>query len=298
MSDKTDINKQDSSKFELAALVLRIGLGLVFFSGGLNKLILLLNSNTSDAMVNNYMGTAGYVNAFFTNYLFTGSLGEFLTPYGFLTFLSSLEFVLGVMLIIGFLVRPISLLSGFLLWTFVIALPTQTVPSVVLDVKTYTSPAMLVMIRDIALSGMMFALYNIGSGLYSIDNKYFAKCSCLTLRENINWDSLALLIRLSLGVVLIVGGLFSGLDHIQSFKTSALILTVLGFAIIFLDIKYLGYGLAALFLYYLVMKINFDKSIISYLNSVKRELALLAGALVLGYLGSGKSHIISFIKNK
>ena len=71
MSDKTDIKTQDSSKFGLAALVLRIGLGLVFFSGGLNKLILLLNSNTSDAMVNSYMGTAGYVNAFFTDYLFT-----------------------------------------------------------------------------------------------------------------------------------------------------------------------------------------------------------------------------------
>jgi len=298
MSDTTDINKQDSSKFELAALVLRIGLGLVFFSGGLNKLILLLNSNTSDAMVNSYIGTAGYVNAFFTDYLFTGSLGAFLTPYGFLTFLSSLEFVLGVMLIIGFLVRPISLISGFLLWTFVIALPTETVPGIVLDVKTYTSPAMLIMIRDIALSGMMFALYNIGSGLYSVDNKYLAKLPCFKIRENINWDSLALLIRLSLGVVLIVGGLFSGLDHIQSFKTSALILTVLGFAIIFFDIKYLGYGLAVLFLYYLMMKINFDKSIISYLNSTKREFALLAGALVIGYLGSGKSHIISFVKNK
>lgn len=298
MSDTTDIKTQDGSKFELAALILRIGLGLVFFSGGLNKLILLLNSSTSEAMVNNYMGTSGYVNAFFTNYLFTGSLGNFLTPYGFLTFLSSIEFIFGVMLIIGFLVRPISLISGFLLWTFVIALPTETVPGIVLDVKTYTSPAMLIMIRDIALSGLMFALYNIGAGSYSVDNKYLAKYSCLTLRENINWDSIALLIRLSLGVVLLVGGLFSGLDYIQSFKTSALILTVLGIAIIFLDIKYLGYSLAAVFLYYLATKINFDKSIVSYLNSTKREFALLAGALVLGYLGSGKSHIISFIKNK
>ncbi len=299
MSEKTDINNKNSSKFQLVALVLRVGLGLVFFSGGLNKLILLLlNNETSTTMINSYMGTTGYINAFFSDYLFTGTLGHFLTPYGFLTFLSSVEFTLGVMLLIGLLVRPISLISGFLLWSFVIALPIETVPSIVLDVNTYTSPAILIMIRDIALSGMMFALYNIGSGLYSIDNKYLSKYKFTHLNKNINWNNLALLIRLSLGIVLLVGGLFEGLDHIQSFKTSSSILIILGFAIIFFDIKYLGYTLAILFLYYLVVKINFDKSIIEYLNSIKRELALLAGSLVLGYLGSGKSHIISFNKNK
>lgn len=297
MSDTTDINKSTSSKFELAALALRIGLGLVFFSGGLNKLLLLLNSATSEKMVNNYMGTSGYVNAFFTDYLFSSS-SSILTPYSFLTILSSMEFILGVMLIVGFLVRPISLISGFMLWTFVIALPTETVPTVVLDVKTYTSPAILVMIRDIALSGMMFALYNLGSGSYSIDNKYSQNFKFLQANKNINWDSLALLLRLSLGVVLIVGGLFAGLDHIQSFKSSAFLLVILGFAIVFFDIKYLGYILAAFFLYYLVVKLNFDKGLVGYLNSVKRELALFAASLVLGYLGSGKSHIISFSKEK
>ena len=295
MSKIIDINKTKNYKFELAALVLRIGLGLVFFSGGLNKLILLLNSATSEKMVNNYMGTSGYVNAFFTEYLFSSS-SSILTPYSFLTILSSVEFILGVMLIIGLMVRPISLISGFMLWTFVIALPTSTVPTVVLDVKTYTSPTMLVMIRDIALSGMMFTLYNLGSGLYSIDNKYLNNFKLFQINNNINWDSLALLLRLSLGIVLIVGGLFAGLDHIQSFKSSAFVLVILGLAIILFDIKYLGYILAAFFLYYLIVKLNFDKGLIGYLNSVKRELALFAGSLVLGYLGLGKSHIISFIK--
>ncbi len=298
MSKTTVISKQNYSKFEFAALVLRVGLGLVFFSGGLNKLILLLNSETSSIMVNNYLGTTGYINSFFTNYLFTGTLGEFLSPQGFLTILSSVEFILGIMLIIGLFVRPISLISGFLLWSFVIALPTETVPGVILDVKTYTSPAILVMIRDIALSGMMFTLYNMGSGLYSLDNKFLSKYKFAKMKNNISWDNLALLIRLSLGIVLIVGGLFSGLDHIQSFKASSIILVVLGVAIILFDIKYLGYVLAAFFLYYLLLKLNFDKSIISYLNSVKREFALFTASLVLGYLGSGKSHIISFKRNK
>lgn len=83
--------------------------------------------------------------------------------------LSTFELLSGVALVAGFLVRPLALFYGFLLWSFVIALPTHTVPGVGIETKTYMAPAILVQIRDITLSGLMFVLYNLGAGARSLD---------------------------------------------------------------------------------------------------------------------------------
>ena len=105
----------------LVAAFLRIGLGLVFVIGGISKLSLLLNANTHDGMVASYMGTAGYINTLFQDFLFFE--GSFLTPSVFLMLLSAFELVSGIALVAGFLIRPLALIYGFLLWSFVIALP-------------------------------------------------------------------------------------------------------------------------------------------------------------------------------
>ncbi|PCI24246.1 hypothetical protein COB57_05335 [Candidatus Peregrinibacteria bacterium] len=279
--------QQDNTMF--LAMILRIGLGSVFVAGGTSKLSQLLNPDLQQGMVDSYMGSAGYVNAFFTEFIFSSNIIE---PWHFLTMLSTFEFLAGIALIIGFAVLPLSLIFGFLFWTFVVSLPVVTTPGVVLEagMKTYLSPALLVLIRDIALSGMCFVLYNLGAGNMSVDKKIGWKWK----QENINWDNLGLLLRLSLGIVFIVGGMFAGFDHIATFGFSSYILLPLGIWLISgIKSKQAGYALMILILWYIFTKLNLDKSIIANFNGIKREMAILAGAYVLSQQGGGKSFVIT-----
>jgi hypothetical protein len=74
------------------AVVLRSGLGLVMFSGGLHKLLQAFDPARRDAFVERYLSAEGYINQFFATYLFEGALGTVLTPWLFLTILSGFEF--------------------------------------------------------------------------------------------------------------------------------------------------------------------------------------------------------------
>ncbi|WP_067520680.1 DoxX family membrane protein [Endozoicomonas ascidiicola] len=273
-------NTQDQTA--LIASFLRVGMGLLFVIGGLSKLSLLLNSTTHDGMVANYMGTAGYINTLFQAYLFSD--GSLLTPSGFLTTLSAFELVSGFFLIVGFMVRPLALFYGFLLWSFVVALPVHTVPGVEVDVKTYTSPAIFVQIRDITLSGMMFVLFNLGAGVRSLDNKLFPHT------VTISWESLGLLLRFSLGVTFIVGGFFGGFHKVPSFATAQWLLAVIGLLLVFGNpalVRAAGVGVVAVMLVYMLQKLTMDKSIIANLNSIKREFALIAAGIALLVAGGG-----------
>ena len=283
-----DTNHMDATKitnrYDQAALILRVGLGLVFVIGGLSKLSLLLGSATHDGMVANYMGTSGYINTIFQQFLFPGGTDGFFNPSLFLTALSAFELFAGISLILGFLVKPLALFYAFLMWTFVVSLPVLTVPGVPITVKTYTSPALFVQVRDVALSGMFFTLFNLGSGAMSIDNRFFK------MRKAVNWDVLGLLLRFSLAMVFIVAGFFGGFAKIATFFTPQLLLAVIGLLLIFGNDKVIratGLAVAAVMLWYMAQKLNMDKSIISNLNGIKREFALGAcgGALLL--LGGG-----------
>ncbi|MCL6417667.1 DoxX family membrane protein [Aestuariirhabdus sp. Z084] len=273
----------------MAALFIRVGLGLVFVIGGTSKLSLLLGSSTHDAMVSNYMSTSGYINALFQEYLFTGAIGDLLSPAIFLTALSAFELISGIALILGLFVRPLSLFYGFLLWTFVIALPTMTVPGISLEAKTYTSPAIFVQIRDIALSGFMFVLYNLGSGTKSLDHRF--------LRPQItaDWNALGLLLRLSLASVMIVGGFFGAFGNITSFATPQLILAITGILLIFGSKKVVQASsvvVMGVMLWYMFSKFGIDKTLIKNLNGFKREFALFASAGVLFLLGGGERYTL------
>ena len=278
--DATTIN----SRYDQAALILRVGLGLVFVIGGMSKLSLLLGSATHDGMVANYMGTSGYINTIFQQFLFPGGTDGFFNPSLFLTALSAFEFFSGIALILGFLVRPLALFYAFLMWTFVVSLPVLTVPGIEVTVKTYTSPALFVQVRDVALSGMFFKLFNLGSGLLSVDNRFFRQ------RKPINWDVLGLLLRFSLAMVFIVAGFFGGFAKIATFSTWQPLLAVIGLLLIFGNEKVVrGVGIAVIvvMLWYMVQKLNMDKSIIANLNGIKREFALAACGGVLLMLGGG-----------
>ena len=266
------------------AFLLRVGLGLVFLTGGLNKLYQLLDPALEDAILAAYMGPKGYINTFFTQYLFDGAV-PFLTPWGFLTSLSFLEFFAGVFLIAGFLIRPVSLGFGLLVWVFVLALPVTTTPGVEVIESTYTAPALLVQARDVGLSGLLFVLFNLGAGRFSPGSKvlpHWAKAS------DVGWDSLGLLLRLSIALPLLVGGFFAGMANIQSFATPALVLIITGLAIAFnIFPRVFGAIAVAIFIWFIGTKINLDFSVIKNLNGFKRELAYLAAAACFTLAGGG-----------
>lgn len=272
------------TQFDSMSTFLRIGLGLVFIVGGWNKLYQLLDPELSQAILNSYMGTSGYINQFFTDYLFSGTLGSWLTPWGFMTLLSSFELISGVMLAVGFLVRPLALFWAFLLWSFVVSLPVVTTPGVASE-GTYASPAMFVQIRDIALSGLFFIVYNLGSGRYSLDKRLNFDSAIPRDR----WDELGLLLRVSLALPLLVAGFFHGLDHIQTFNLPALVALVLGVAIVAgVQTRITGSALVLAMLAFIIYKLNVNASLIANLNGFKREFAFIAGGMVLFFAGGGR----------
>ena len=276
------------------ALALRVGLGSVFVIGGLAKLSRLLSPSQAEGIVAQYMGPLGYINETFQQWLFDGWLGLVLTPWTFLTLLSGFELVSGLMLLAGLLVRPLALIWAPLLWTFVFSLPVVTTPGEVLTSPTYTSPAMFVQVRDIALSGLFVALYNLGSGTGSVDAR---RQGAAALAPERDWDALALLMRWSLAVVFIIGGLFHGFPKIASFGTPGLILAVVGIGLA------AGYGTrvfaaaaCAVLVVYMLGKLGAASGVLGYLNSVKRELGLLAGAAVVAHAGGGRYFTIQSLR--
>jgi len=282
-------------KQDMVAFYLRTGLGLLFIIGGLSKLSLLLGSSTHDGMVASYMGTSGYINSLFQDYLFTGWVGELLSPSLFLTSLSAFEFFSGIALVAGFLVRPLALIYGFLLWTFVIALPTMTVPGVTIDVKTYTSPSIFVQIRDIALSGVMFVLFNLGAGKYSLDYRMGQA------HRNVDWNNLGLLLRFSVGMIFIVAGFFGAFSKVPNFATAQPILAIIGLGLIFGNekiVKISGIAVMCVMLWYILFKLNVDKGIIANLNGVKREFAIFSAGLALFFVGGGLRFTLSDILHR
>ena len=274
-------------RLDWIALALRAGLGLVLLVGGWNKLSHLIDPARDAALVALYLGPQGYINDFFAQYLFAGALGEWISPWLFLTALSSIELASGIALIAGLLVRPLALVWGLLLWTFVIAIPVVTAPGVEVAVPTYTSPALLVQARDVALSGMMFALFNLGAGSASLDARLFGSPRVRAT----DWNNLGLLLRLSLALPLLVGGAFAGLDHIQSFAATPWLLVSLGVLIAAgaggVSGRAASLATALVMLWFMATRVSLDATLIANLNAFKREFALLAAAGVLAYAGGG-----------
>ena len=268
------------------ALYLRVGLGIVFIIGGYNKLSQLLDIDRTAAILASYTGTSGYINEFFSIFLFSD--GGLLTPWAFLTILSSFELISGIALVAGLMVRPLALIYAFLLWTFVFSLPVVTTPGVELAVKTYTSPAMFVQMRDIALSGLMFILYQLGSGRYSLDSRILVNG---ITSQDIDWNKLGLLLRLSLAAPLLIGGFFGSFAKIATFATPQIILLVVGVLLLIgVQVRAAAVVLAGIMLWYMFYKLNLDKSLIANLNGFKREFAFLAASIVVILRGTGNAY--------
>jgi len=268
-----------------AALVLRLGLAVVFITGGLWKLSRLLHPDHAAGIVAMYNSSHGYINEFFQQYLFEGPAGVIFSQWGFLTALSGFELAAGLALAAGLLVRPFALIYLFLLWTFVMALPVHTVPGVVAGAETFEAPAMLVQIRDIALSGLMATLFVLGAGRWSIDEHLFG--SRATASE-LRWDTLGLLTRLALAAPLVVGGMFAVTGAVPTFATPPLILFIVGVMLVVgVGVRAAGAAVALIMLWKIGVAFDLGASLLDNVNAAKREFALLAGGLVLAVLGGG-----------
>ncbi len=273
------------SDLAAVAYAIRLGVGALFVIGGWNKLSKLLSPANSDAIVASYTSTTGYINEFFMGYLF--GAGSLLTPWSFLTALSAFELITGFMLLAGLLVRPVALIYAFLLWTFVVSLPVVTTNGINPGVNTYMAPALLVQIRDVALSGIMFALFGLGSGIRSLDVRIFGQDAAKSV---ISWDVAGVLLRLSTAVVLIVGGAFAGMPNIKTFMEPGIILLAIGLVLLWggRPARYAAAATCAVLFIYMMSKIGIDKGLLGSLNAIKRELALFAAAFVISARGCGE----------
>lgn len=266
-------------------LALRVGLGLVFISGGIAKLERLLTPSKSKGIVDQYVGPLGYINQTFLDWLFASPLGAILTPWNFLTALSAFELVAGIMLVVGLMVRPMALFWAFLLWSFVFSLPVVTTPGFTPPAKTYMSPAEFVQIRDISLSGLFFVLYNLGPGARSLDHDRYGLPETLGR----DWEPLALLTRLSLGSAFLIGGLFAGYDNIVTWGMPGVLLTVVGAGLIAgIGARWFGLAAAAVMLWFMLTKLPGATGVIGWFNAVKREFAIFAAAAVVAWVGGGR----------
>ncbi|MBI4266591.1 MAG: DoxX family protein [Acidobacteria bacterium] len=271
---------------ETIALLLRAGLGLVLLAGGMSKLSQLLDPARQSAILEAYWGPLGYVNSFFDQYLFGGPLGGVLTPWRFLTTLSAFEFVTGALLIAGVLLRPLALVWGFMFWSFVVALPVVTVAGLDPALATYRSPALLVQIRDIGLSGLFFALFVTGAGGYSVDGWWIGPEAT---RRALNWDALGLLVRLSVALPLLVGGAFHGYGHIQTFGMPAWLLVLTGAALLVnVGVRVAGMATVLIMGWFLMSNFDLGRSVVANMNAVKREYAFFAAGIVLASCGGGR----------
>lgn len=271
------------------ALTLRLGLGSVFVIGGWSKLAQLLSSDKASSILTQYLSGDGYINAFFQQYLFEGALEGALSPWLFLTSLSAFELASGLMLMAGLLVRPLSIIWGLLLWTFVFSLPVTTTPGAAAEISTYTAPALLVQVRDVALSGLFFALYNMGSGAAALDRRIGIDALYGPRSSEGAPEAIALLMRLSLALPLLVGGFFHGMDDITTFGMPAALLAIPGLMLTFAVYpRMAAIATGAMMLVFIALKLNFDQSLIANLNSFKREFALAAAAFVVAQMGGGK----------
>ncbi len=267
------------------ALALRLGLGSVFVIGGWWKLSRVLDPARADALVSRYMASDGYINLFFQQYLFDSALGAVLSPWNFLLLLSAFELVTGLALLAGLWVRGLSFVYAFLLWTFVMALPVVTAPGAGMPTSGYFSPALLVQVRDIGLSGMFFVLFNLGSGAYALDRIWLGRGYPVLAP---NWNALGLLLRLSVALLFLVGGFFAGYDRIKTLVPSPLLLGTIGI-VLAAGVWVRPASLLAVVVIgiYVVGKISPDMAIWDALNAVKREIAFIAASLVLMCYGGG-----------
>ena len=247
---------------DVLVALLRITLGVIFIIGGI-KLAFLGDTN---ALVASYTNPAkGWMSQVFadkiTQTLGVG-VGTFLRTQGWI------EMLLGTLMILGIGTRFVAVIIGILFWGFAVANPVAG------EIR---------LSRDIALMGMCFAVAIAGAGAWSVDQRVWKRQFTFPKYQ----DGVLMLMRLSLAYTLLTSAVFASGPFANHLNTTLPIVVVflLG-ALLALGLRpQWVMGVIAVWMLYVVITSIGAKGIYFGLDSAKRELGFLTGAVVYGLLG-------------
>lgn len=241
----------------LLPTVLRSALGLIFIIGGIK----LAFPSDPGALAASYVDPqSGWISPYFAEQI-TDRIG--IQIQSFLRIQGLVEIALGSLLILGLFTPIVAVLAGLMFWSFTVANPVAG------EIR---------LSRDIALAGLAFALAAAGAGRWSVDEAVRHATLWVEQRRH----AVLVVVRLSLAFTLLASALFSGGvmgNHLNS-------------TVPWIVPAALGLGLAAgiaprwmmaaviLWMLYLVSANLLTHGLFAGLDSTKREIGLLAGALV------------------
>ncbi len=245
--------------------ILRVALGLVFVFGGIR---IGFPEDRAELAVMYTDPATGWIHPFFTEQM-TDRLGvsveSFLMVQGFL------EIALGLMLIAGLFVPVVAVVVGLSFWAFAVGNP------VVGEIR---------LSRDIALAGLAFALAAAGAGRGSLDAEMRGARAWYEERRH----GVLLVIRLSLAFTLISSALFTGgvMDTHLNTTLPVLIVLVLGVLLAAGVAPRWVAAAVTLWMLYIILAGLITRGLLGGIDSTKREMGLLAGALVFSLAGSDR----------
>ena len=247
---------------EFCLAILRIALGIVFVIGGI-KLAFL---GETSALVASYTNPdKGWMSAVFADKITQTlgvSVGTFLRSQGWL------EMFLGLLMILGIGTRVVAVIIGLMFWSFTVANPIAG------EIR---------LSRDIALMGLCFAVALAGAGAWSLDGRLWQRRFTFSQYQ----DGVLILIRLSLAYTLLTSAVFASGPFANHLNTTLPIAIVFVFgALLAVGLRpHWVMGLLGLWMLYIVVTSIGAKGIYFGLDSAKRELGFLAGAVVYALLG-------------
>ncbi|MGI8538632.1 MAG: DoxX family protein [Rubrobacteraceae bacterium] len=211
---------------------------------------------------------SGWISPFFVDQI-TGRLG--MSVETFLQFQGYFEIILGLLLIAGFFTPVIAVVVGLMFWSFAVANPVAG------EIR---------LSRDVALAGLCFALVVAGPGRWSVDNAIRGGASWFSERR----DAVLVVVRLSLAFTLLASALFTGGVMASHLNETLPMFVVFALGLLFAAGVAPRFAAAAFVLWMgVVIPLEIvGEGLLGGLDSIKREIGLLAGAIVYTLTGSDR----------
>jgi len=251
-----------STDSEYLMTVLRVAVGAIFLIGGYK----LAFPPDPQALAASYVDpSTGWISPVFAEAI-TGQLGLEIST--FLRIQGVIEIALGLLMIAGVFTPVVAVLVGLMFWSFAVANPVA---------------GQIRLSRDVALMGFCFAIAVGGAGAASIDERMRGLGGKLAERR----DWVLLIVRLSTAYALLASALFSSgvfANHLNSTLPVGIVL-LLGIALAAGLFPRWMMGMVFLWLLYVVATNLIGNVGLPGVDSVKREIGLLAASLVYSLAG-------------